>query len=371
MTDGSGEAPQPEIRGRGDTAAPGGVRVPAGGRDDTGGADRPPRTVPGIFRDASRALGRDRRALYGFTLAVSAVTALLGLGVLALGFRLAWDAFEDTRRDAERAIALEEPHGGYSSQMVGLLEAGAVVVVLLLVLAALVLALLHTAHAVAVPRARAEPGNRRPGGLWRRTLALTGAAFRVQLLTAVCAGAPVLLGAFVWVAVDVGKLPGTEYGVFSSPEGPLVLVALGLPIVAGAAGLLVYFRLSVATAALVNENLSPRDALRRSWALTRGSLGRTAGVCLLLAVTSVLVFLLLRYAAAPVARPAGLAMLEISGDNVFITGVLVLITPTAVALLLLPLTVMPPVCSAVAVLYGELVRASRRAASPGAGPPHR
>ncbi|MGW4029431.1 hypothetical protein ACWEFL_08925 [Streptomyces sp. NPDC004838] len=361
MTDSTGEAPRPGTRESGDRAAPGGIRGPDARRGDADGADHPPRTVPELVRDALRVLRNGRRALYRFTLAVSALTALLGVGVLALGFALAWGAFEDARSDAEASIAAEDSYVAYADQWPTLLAVGAVVVVLLLGLAALVLALLHTAHALAAPGALAGPGTQDAGELRRRTLARTGDAFRVQLLTGLCAGGPVLLGAVLWLAMDAGEVPGSAYGRLSSPEGALdLLVAVGLPAAAGAVGLLVYIRLSVATAALVNENLSPRHALRRSFALTRGSLRRTVGVCLLLAATAAPAFFLLRYAAAPVARPAGLAMLEISGDNAYITGVLVLITPTAVALLLLPLTVMPLVCSVIAVLYRELDRAADR-----------
>ncbi|MFF8918887.1 hypothetical protein ACF08M_37690 [Streptomyces sp. NPDC015032] len=113
---------------------------------------------------------------------MSELTALPGIGVLAVGLGLAWRAFEDARRDAEASIANEDSYGAYADQWDTLLRVGAVVTVLLLVLAAVVLALLHTAHAVTVLRAPKEDGIHNTGELRRHTLGHAGAALQVQFL---------------------------------------------------------------------------------------------------------------------------------------------------------------------------------------------
>ncbi|MGW7256429.1 hypothetical protein [Streptomyces sp. NPDC054834] len=95
-------------------------------------------------------------------------------------------------------------------------------------------------------------------------------------------------------------------------------------------------------------------ALYRSWVLTHRARWRTLGVGTLVTVGALLVLGLARYAAAPLAHFAGLGMLWLSDGNVWITGVLVKILPTAVALLLLPPVVMPLVCAVFARLHGDL-----------------
>ena len=110
----------------------------------------------------------------------------------------------------------------------------------------------------------------------------------------------------------------------------------------------------MATAESVLECRSPFAALHRSWVLTRRARWRTLGVGTLVTVGAVLVFGLARYAAAPLAHLAGPGMLWLGDGNVWITGVLVKILPTAVALLLLPPLAMPLICAVFARLHGDL-----------------
>lgn len=117
---------------------------------------------------------------------------------------------------------------------------------------------------------------------------------------------------------------------------------------------MLYFRLSPATAETVLEHRSPFVALYRSWALTRRARRRVLGVGTLVTAVAALVFWLALYAAAPLTHFTGLGMLWLSDDNVWITGVLVMVLPTAVALLLLPPVVMPLVCAVFARLHGDL-----------------
>ncbi|MET9758134.1 hypothetical protein ABZ016_03615 [Streptomyces sp. NPDC006372] len=307
----------------------------------------------------SEALGvlrRHRRALYGFTLVVSAPTAVLGCAILAWGFAATWDAFGAVRDYADRNIANEDSYVAYADGGLDpLVRVGAVVMVLQFVLALLVVSVLHTAYAVADSHARHDDGPLTTRELWRRSRPRVHAALAVNALTGLAVGAVELAALVWWSLVEGSEVPGVEptpIGETASPQ--YTLVGWVLPIAIGCLGPLLYFRLSGATAESVLERRSPFVALYRSWVLTRRARWRTLGVGTLVTAGAVLVFWLARYAAAPLAHYAGLGMLWLSGGNVWITGVLVKILPTAVALLLLPPVVMPLVCAVVARLHGEL-----------------
>jgi hypothetical protein len=302
---------------------------------------------------------RYRRALYGLTLLVSALTAVLGCAIVAGGFAATWDTFEGVRDYADSNIANEDSYVAYADGgLPPLVRAGAVVSLLLLVLALLVVSVLHTAYAVGDAHATRDGGPLATRELWRRTRRRLPAALVVNALTGLAVGAVEVAGLVLWSLVDSGEIPGVEPTPLHETATPqYTLVGWVLPIAVGCLGPLLYFRLSVATAETVLERRSPFPALYRSWVLTRRARWRTLGLGALVTAAAVLVFWLARYAAAPLAHLAGLGMLWLSDDNVWITGVLVLILPTAVALLLLPPVVMPLVCSVFARLHGDLRRA--------------
>ncbi|WP_405600066.1 hypothetical protein OG741_20960 [Streptomyces sp. NBC_01410] len=299
---------------------------------------------------------RYRSALCGLTLRVSALTAVLGCAIVAGGFAATWDTFEGVRDYADSNIANEDSYVAYADGgMPPLVRAGVAVSLLLLVLALLVVSVLHTAYAVGDSHATRDGGPLATGELWRRTRRRLPAALVVNALTGLAVGAIAVAGLVLWSIVDSGKVPGVEPTPLHETATPqYALVGWVLPIAVWCLGPLLYFRLSVATAETVLERRSPFVALYRSWVLTRRARWRTLGAGTLVTAAAVLVFWLARYAAAPLAHPAGLGMLWLSDDNVWITGVLVMILPTAVALLLLPPVVMPLVCAVFARLHGDL-----------------
>ncbi|MGI5429827.1 hypothetical protein [Streptomyces sp. CA-179760] len=301
-------------------------------------------------------LGRHRRALYGFTLLVSALTVVLGCAILAGGFAAAWDAFENVRDYADRNIANEDSYVAYADGgMDPLRSVGLVVTLLLFALGLLVVSVLHAAYAVGDSHARREGGPLAVRELWRRTRRRFAAAVVVNALTGVAVGAVVAMGLMLWALVESREVPGVEPTPLNETASPqYTLVGWVLPIAVGCLGPLLYARLALATAETVLERRSPFAALYRSWVLTRRARRRTLGVGALVTAAAVLVFWLARYVAGPLAHFAGLGMLWLSDDNVWITGVLVLILPTAVALLLLPPLAMPLVCAVFARLHGEL-----------------
>ncbi|MEU1801221.1 hypothetical protein [Streptomyces sp. NPDC019937] len=301
-------------------------------------------------------VGRYRRALYGFTLRVAAVTAVLGCAIVAGGFAAAWDGFENVREYADRNIANEDSYVAYADGgLAPLVRVGFVVSLLLLVLGLLVVSVLHTAYAVGASHAARDGGPLTARELWRRGRRRFPAALSVNVLAGLAVGAVEVAALMWWSLVESHEVPGVEptpLGGTASPQ--YTLVGWVLPIAIGCLGPLLYSRLSVATAETVLERRSPFVALYRSWVLTRRARRRTLGMGALVAAAAVLVFWLGRYAAVPLTHPAGLGMLWLSDDNVWITGVLVKILPTAVALLLLPPVVMPVVCAVFARLHGEL-----------------
>jgi len=168
-------------------------------------------------------------------------------------------------------------------------------------------------------------------------------------------GAVVMAGLVWWSLVEGHEVPGVEpTPLGETASWQYTLVGWVLPIAIGCLGPLLYSRLALATAETVLERRNPFVALYRSWVLTRRARWRTLGLGALVTVAAVLVFWLAQYAAAPLAHYAGLGMLWLSDDNVWMTGVLMKILPTGVALLLLPPVVMPLVCGAFVHLHGEL-----------------
>ncbi|MEU6548694.1 hypothetical protein ABZ915_00185 [Streptomyces sp. NPDC046915] len=318
--------------------------------------DVPAEQPGGSVGGALGVVRRYRRALYGFTLRVSALTAVLGCVIVAGGFAATWDTFEAVRDYADSNIANEDSYVAYADGgMPPLVRVGAVVSLLLFVLALLVVSVLHTAYAVGDSHARRDGGPLATRELWRRTRRRFPATLAVNALTGLAVGAIEVTALVFWGLVQSSEVPGVERPYLHEAASPqYTLVGWVLPIAVGCLGPLLYFRLSVATAESVLEHRSPFVALYRSWRLTRRARWRTLGLGTLVTVGAVLVFGLARYAAAPLAHPAGLGMLWLSDGNVWITGVLVLILPTAVALLLLPPLVMPLVCAVFARLHGDL-----------------
>ncbi|WP_345496289.1 hypothetical protein [Streptomyces flavovirens] len=111
------------------------------------------------------------------------------------------------------------------------------------------------------------------------------------------------------------------------------------------------------------DDSSATAAMRRSWTLTRTARLRTTGVFLLCSAAVTAVFIVLKWLGTYVAHWAGLLMLATTDDNVWVTGVLVVITPVAVALVLLPL-VLAPVGVVLACLRERLDDGAGRADAP-------
>lgn len=309
---------------------------------------------PGIpvVAEALRITGRNRRAVFGSAVLAGAAALLVGGGIVAGAFAASWGLFLEARRAAELAIEYEDSYVAYADQWDSLVKVAFCVYLMLLVVAVVSIAWLFTAQAVTVAYAReraaagtgaaAAPGALTLRALWRRSRPHLGAALRIQLLTLVCALVPGVAGLLVLVVIELEMVPGVVWPTYHDPATvQFIVVGRILPVVIWALGFVLLARFSLATAIRVADNSSATAAMRRSWTLTRTARLRTTGICLLSTVAVAVAFMVLKWLGTYMAHWAGLLMLAATGDNVWVTGVLVIITPIAVALVLLPLALAP------------------------------
>jgi hypothetical protein len=309
--------------------------------------------VTGIVAEALRITGRRRRAVCAASAVACAAALIVGGALVAGAFAVSWGLFLQARRDAEMSIEDGESYVAYAGQMNALAQVACVVVPLLLVVALVLAAWLLTAPAVTVAHARHCPAAGAGAGrgaadaltlsaLWRRSRPHLAAAFHVQLLSAAAAAVPVLAGLLVPALVFLDLVPGVTWpGRHEPATVGFLLVGRAVPVLVWGVGLVLVSRFSLATAVRVTDGCPAVTAMRRSWTLTRRARARTAGIVLLCAAVAGVAFLVFARLGSCVAHWAGLVMLAATDDNVWVTGVLVLITPVAVALVLLPWALAP------------------------------
>ncbi|MEV6699318.1 hypothetical protein AB0M68_19430 [Streptomyces sp. NPDC051453] len=305
-----------------------------------------------VVAEALRITGRNRRPVFGSAVLAGAAALLVGGGIVAGAFAASWGLFLEAGRDAELAIEGEDSYVAYADQWDSLVKVAFCVYPLLVLVAMVSVAWLLTAQAVTVAYARERaaagagvataPGALTLRALWRRSRPHLGAALRVQLLTLVCALIPGLAGLLVLLVVGWEMVPGVVWPTYHDPATvQFILVGRILPVVIWALGFVLLARFSLATTVRVADNSSATAAMRRSWTLTRTARLGTTGIWLLSAVAVAFAFVVLKWLGAYVAHGAGLLMLATTGGNVWVTGVLVIITPVAVALVLVPLALAP------------------------------
>ncbi|MFJ9552572.1 hypothetical protein ACIRPH_02070 [Nocardiopsis sp. NPDC101807] len=338
--------------------------VPGGHPDPEG--DR----APGLLGQALATTVRLRRPLYGSALAVTALAACGVAAIAVLGFALTWDAFELLRERVRSNQEAEVPPFSATGDIdVAFTMNGMLVVFLLLLLAAVVLTLSFTAHAVAVRDAPPDRAAPPAGGLWRRARPYMLRVLAAQLAAGLGVVVSASAGAFLFDSLASGLIPGVE-----RPGAPFTgfgaadwAVGLGLPLAAGCVGPYLVVRLSLAPSAVVFEDVRTTGALRRSWRLTGGAQAGALGLWLLITAAVAIVFVLLLVAASPLAAPAGEAVMRLSDGNRFTTATLVHYLPAAIALVLLPVAAVPPVGAALPVLYARLRAREEGRRAPGSG----
>ncbi|WP_440555975.1 hypothetical protein ACSP97_36140 [Streptomyces sp. SCPE 10] len=327
-----------------------------------------------VIAEGLRITRDNRRPVFGSACLASAAALLVGGGIVAGAFAASWGLFLEAGKAAERSIDYEESYVAYADQWDDLVKVALCVYPLLVLVALALIAWLLTAQAVTVAHAREHPAaGTAPGTLTLRTLLRRSrphlkAALRIQLLTLLCALLPGLAGLLVLAAVAMEKVPGVVWPTYHEPATvQFILVGRILPAVIWALGLVLLSRFALATAVRVADNSTATAAMRRSWTLTRTARLHTTAICLLNAVAVTVAFTLLKWLGTYVAHWAGLLMLATTGNNVWVTGVLVIITPIAVALVLLPL-VLAPTGVVLACLHQRLNGSTGRTRVPSGAP---
>lgn len=188
-----------------------------------------------------------------------------------------------------------------------------------------------------------------PADVWARTRpriwALIGQSILVNLIAALAAAV---------VIVGMGLLLGGLFFTTLNSDGSgsnqvLLVVLLGFLLMIGGlvAAAFLGVRLSVAGAALILENVSVWEGIRRSWRLTRGSFWRVLGTLLLSALVTGLVSSLISF---PLGMVAGVGSLVSSGTAI-LTAADVLVTFLS---FLLSAVIMPFSAAVVALVYIDL-----------------
>lgn len=188
-----------------------------------------------------------------------------------------------------------------------------------------------------------------PADVWARTRpriwALIGQSILINLITALVA-VVVILGMGLLLAGVILMMRDGDGGGSSSV---MLLLLLGFLLTIGGliAAALLGVRLSVAGAALILENVSVWEGIRRSWRLTRGSFWRVLGTLLLAALLVGLVSSVISF---PLGMVAGVTSLTVTG-GAMLTAVDLLVTFLS---FLLSAVIMPFSAAVVALIYIDL-----------------
>ncbi len=292
-------------------------------------------------------LARHRRELYGLSLRVTALTAVVGALILAGWFAAAWPTTVEAQGYLNRVRAMEDPAVGYSLETFEqMLVLSLVLISLLVTVAGFVTSTLLTGHVLTAARAA---GGRRtgPGGLWRATRTRLRRAVAAQFLAGLFVLGLLLIAFILTFGIHDNAFLGEDIRDFTFPP-ELLTVPLGvvLPVVLTGVAVFLGVRFFVAATVAALEDLPAVTALRRSWSLVRGAWFRTAGTALLVVVVTVAGYVLLQY----LTDPLGALFPDKLDGNQFEADLVAELVPVGLALLLTPLLTMPVVYPAVAWL---------------------
>ncbi|MGS2587470.1 DUF7847 domain-containing protein [Streptomyces hebeiensis] len=297
-------------------------------------------------------LARHRRELYGLSLRVTALTAVVGALILGGWFAAAWPTTVEAQGYLNRIRAMEDPPVGYSLETFEqMLVLSLVLISLLVTLAGFVTSALLTGHVLTAARAA---GGRRtgPGGLWRATRSRLPRAVAAQFLAGLFVLGLLLIAFILTFGIHDNAFLGEDSRDFTFPP-ELLTVPLGvvLPVVLTGVAVFLGVRFFVAATVAALEDLSAVTALRRSWSLVRGAWFRTAGTALLVVAVTVAGYVLLQY----LTDPLGALFPATLDGNQFEADLVAELVPVGLALLLTPLLTMPVVYPTVAWLTLHLM----------------
>jgi len=220
-----------------------------------------PLTFGTLLGASFQVLRRNPRPTFGFSLLVTGLIYIVSILIVGFVTFAAFSriAFSESSADADTIAA----------GSVGLIVLSALVPVALAVVASAVLQ-----GIISLEVARGTLGEKlRLPGLWSAARGRIGALIG---WSAIIAGAVIL--AIAIAAVVIGLLVA-----FGGTAGVIAAVLLGLLFGAGGAALAVWFgtKLALVPSILMLERLTLRQALARSWSLTKGYFWKTFGIILL------------------------------------------------------------------------------------------
>ena len=258
---------------------PGGGAYPSGGYGSMGAANfyvyKPgiiplrPLSIGDIYQGAFAAIKTNARTMFGFTAALLGVALVISIGINYAIINLALPSYINT--DSPYASALGSAFSAFS-QLGGTLLQGLATV------------LLSGLIVVAVSRSvlgRVASSNE----VWERTKSKFLPLIGLNIITNIISGLMFIIGIilFFTLLASVASTAKTETELFQ--DLGITLVGLLILIVAGA--IVSYYlsiKFSVASPAMVLENLGVFAAIGRSWRLTRGNFWRLFGINILTSI---------------------------------------------------------------------------------------
>ena len=270
-----------------------------------------PLTLGDILGGAFQVLRRNPRPTFGFALLISlGANILVTLLIGGVTFLLLWRTQSATGNDADTIIA--------GSVLIGVL-----VVIATAMLSAAITALVQ--GIVALEVVRGALGDRHTlGGLWRAAKGRMGAFIGWTLL--VLAAVLLILIILSLIVVAVFLAAGEIAGVVAIVILSLVTLLGGIVL-----GYWLSTKLAFVPAAILVERRSIRDAVARSWRLTRGFFWRILGITLLVAV---ILGIVSQVVTAPISFLGGFAQVLVNpnGDAEASVGFVIVLMIVSLAL---------------------------------------
>lgn len=223
-----------------------------------------PLTFGTLLGASFQVLRRNPRPTFGFALLVTGLIYVVGLGVVGFVTFFAFSRIQFANSSADADA----------------LTAGSVGVVILSAIVPLALAIVGSAivqGVISLEVARATLGEKlRLSGLWR--------AAKGRIGTLIGWSAILTVAVLVVVAIAAGLI--ALLVAFGGTAGLVAGVLLGFLLGAAFVALAVWLgtKLALVPSAIMLERLSLRDAIARSWSLTKGYFWKTFGILILVAV---------------------------------------------------------------------------------------
>ena len=258
---------------------PGGGAYPGGGYGSMGAANlyiyKPgiiplrPLSIGDIYQGAFAAIKTNARTMFGFTAALLGVALVISVGINYAIINLALPSYINA--DSPYASALGGAFGAFS-QLGGTLLQGLATV------------LLSGLIVVAVSRSvlgRVASSKE----VWERTKSKFLPLIGLNIITSIISGLMIIIGIILFFVLLAGVAASAKTETELFQDLGIALVGVFILVAAGAiVSSYLSIKFSVASPAMVLENLGVFAAIGRSWSLTRGNFWRLFGINILTSI---------------------------------------------------------------------------------------